>query len=96
MLLSKTNKKSKLKQQLLLFWLDVCFLVDYGIYQNLHVRPPPLSDHFLYPKHPNFPSPSLLLLEPFRKRPHLVSDATATTFGKMVLLLEFSFAFYLF
>ena len=38
MLLSKTNKKSKLKQQLLLFWLNVCFLVDYGIYQNVYSR----------------------------------------------------------
>ena len=38
MLLSKTNKKSKLKQQLLLFWLDVCFLVDYSIYQNVYSR----------------------------------------------------------
>ena len=38
MLLSKTTKNSKLKQQLLLFWLDVCFLVGYGIYQNVYSR----------------------------------------------------------
>ena len=49
---------------------------------NLHVRPPPISDHFFISKTPNFPSPSLLLLEPSRKRPHLVSDAIVTTFWK--------------
>ena len=60
MLLSTTNKKSKLKQQPLLFWLNVCFLVDYGIYQNVYSLTSmcehlPQATTFLYPKHLIFP-----------------------------------------